>query len=180
MLAPATVEDCFYDIQRAFNLADKYQCPVIVLTDLVLGLSKQTVEIDDIDFERIAIDRGQLLTEEEVKEIAANGGTSGTPSPSRASRPGRCPGQEGGVHMAISYEHDEEGEEDETPCTGSRRPKSGSARCRPLIPRSSACARAATPRPISCSSAGALPSASIDEARRGRMAEGRCRSATCT
>lgn len=115
VLAPATVEDCFYDIQRAFNLADKYQCPVIVLTDLVLGLSKQTVDIDDIDFEKIAIDRGELLTEEQVKEIAANGGYKRYALTDSGISPRALPGQEGGVHMAISYEHTEEGHEDETP-----------------------------------------------------------------
>lgn len=115
VLAPATVEDCFYDIQRAFNLADKYQCPVIVLTDLALGLSKQTVEIDDIDFEKIAIDRGELLTEEQVKAIAANGGYKRYALTESGISPRALPGQEGGVHIAISYEHTEEGYEDETP-----------------------------------------------------------------
>src|SRR5690606_6625862 len=42
VLAPGTVEECFYDLQRAFNLADQYQVPVILLLDLSLGLSKQT------------------------------------------------------------------------------------------------------------------------------------------
>ncbi|HLS90779.1 MAG TPA: 2-oxoacid:acceptor oxidoreductase subunit alpha [Limnochordia bacterium] len=115
VLAPATVEDCFYDIQRAFNLADKYQCPVIVLTDLALGLSKQSVDVDDIDFERIPIDRGELLTEEQVKEIAANGGYKRYAITESGISPRALPGQEGGVHIAISYEHTEEGHEDETP-----------------------------------------------------------------
>ena len=29
---------------EAFNLAEQYQCPVIVLSDLQLSLGKQTVE----------------------------------------------------------------------------------------------------------------------------------------
>ena len=33
LLAPGNLEDAFYLTQRAFNLADKYQIPVIVLTD---------------------------------------------------------------------------------------------------------------------------------------------------
>jgi len=115
VLAPATVEDCFYDIQRAFNLADKYQCPVIVLTDLAVGLSKQSVDLDDIDFERIPIDRGELLTEEQVKAIAANGGYKRYALTESGISPRALPGQEGGVHIAISYEHTEEGHEDEMP-----------------------------------------------------------------
>lgn len=115
VLAPATVEDCFYDIQRAFNLADRYQCPVIVLTDLVLGLSKQTIEVDDLDFELIGIDRGEILTEEQVREIAKNGGYKRYALTESGISPRALPGQEGGVHIAISYEHNEHGHENEYP-----------------------------------------------------------------
>ena len=116
VLAPATVEDCFYDIQRAFNLADKYQCPVIVLSDLVLGLSKQTVEIDDLDFERIQIDRGAMLTQEELNKIIAEQGEYKRYQLTESGiSPRALPGQEGGIHIAISYEHDEKGLEDEYP-----------------------------------------------------------------
>ena len=34
VLAPGTVEQCFEAGFRAFNLAEKYQTPVIILTDL--------------------------------------------------------------------------------------------------------------------------------------------------
>ena len=36
VMAPSTVEEAFYDAAEAFNLADEYQCPVIILTDLQL------------------------------------------------------------------------------------------------------------------------------------------------
>ncbi|MEA2070358.1 MAG: 2-oxoacid:acceptor oxidoreductase subunit alpha, partial [Asgard group archaeon] len=36
ILAPGTLEEAFYLTQKAFNLADKYQVPVIVLTDQFL------------------------------------------------------------------------------------------------------------------------------------------------
>lgn len=38
---------------EAFNLAEQYQCPVIVLSDLQLSLGKQTVE--KLDYNRIEI-----------------------------------------------------------------------------------------------------------------------------
>ncbi|HET7658188.1 MAG TPA: 2-oxoacid:acceptor oxidoreductase subunit alpha, partial [Bacillales bacterium] len=38
VMAPSTVEEAFYDAAEAFNLADKYQCPVILLSDLQLSL----------------------------------------------------------------------------------------------------------------------------------------------
>lgn len=115
VLAPATVEDCFYDIQRAFNLADTYQCPVIVLTDLVLGLSKQTIDVDDLDFEKIGIDRGALLSQDEVTTIAQNGGYKRYALTESGISPRAIPGQEDGIHIALSYEHNEEGHEDEYP-----------------------------------------------------------------
>src|SRR5690606_12797452 len=115
VLAPATVEDCFYDIQRAFNLADRYQCPVIVLTDLSLGLSKQTVEPEDIDFERIPIDRGAMLSQAELDEITANVQSKRDSLTRAGVSPCARPGQRGGAHVTISYEHAEEGYEDEAP-----------------------------------------------------------------
>ncbi|MGE5589137.1 MAG: 2-oxoacid:acceptor oxidoreductase subunit alpha [Bacillota bacterium] len=113
VLAPSTVEDAFYDMQRAFNLADKYQVPVIVLVDLVLGLSKQTVNVEDIDFERIAIDRGKLLTtKEEVDAVVSRlGAYKRYELTDDGVSPRALPGLEDAVHMVLSYEHDEEGNE---------------------------------------------------------------------
>ena len=62
VLAPSTIEECFYDTIEAFNLAEKYQVPVILATDLQLSLGKQTSEV--FDFDKIAIDRGKLVKEE--------------------------------------------------------------------------------------------------------------------
>ena len=44
ILAPQTVEDAFYQTQRAFNLADKYQVPVIILTDQLLADTTQSID----------------------------------------------------------------------------------------------------------------------------------------
>jgi 2-oxoglutarate ferredoxin oxidoreductase subunit alpha len=63
VLAPSTVEDAFQVTVHAFNLAEKYQLPVVVLTDQHLASSYQTVAKFKLD--GVKIDRGQLLTEEE-------------------------------------------------------------------------------------------------------------------
>ena len=47
-LAPSSAEEAFYDTVLAFNLADRYQCPVFVMMDLSLSLNKQTVEELDL------------------------------------------------------------------------------------------------------------------------------------
>src|SRR5690606_12973979 len=56
VVAPSTAEEAFYDMAEAFNVAEEYQCPVIVLSDLQLSLGKQTVEPLDID--KVEIRRG--------------------------------------------------------------------------------------------------------------------------
>src|SRR3990170_1103370 len=48
--APGTVADCFEAGWRAFNLAEKYQCPVVVMTDAFLASSMRTLPMDAIDF----------------------------------------------------------------------------------------------------------------------------------
>jgi 2-oxoglutarate ferredoxin oxidoreductase subunit alpha len=42
VIAPGTVGECFDLTVRAFNLAEKYQCPVIVLTELDMGQNYRT------------------------------------------------------------------------------------------------------------------------------------------
>lgn len=61
VLAAASIEDCYYIVQEAFNLAEEYQTPVIVLSDLQFGMCKQSVPA--FDRNRIGIRRGKLVTE---------------------------------------------------------------------------------------------------------------------
>lgn len=61
ILAPGNVRQCFEAGYRAFNLADRYQTPVIILTDGFLATSLETVDRDDLPFDQVEIDRGQLL-----------------------------------------------------------------------------------------------------------------------
>jgi 2-oxoglutarate ferredoxin oxidoreductase subunit alpha len=65
VLAPATVEDCFWTTVKAFNLAEKYQVPVIILTDHHLGNSYSTVV--PFDLSKIIIDRGLLYSADDVE-----------------------------------------------------------------------------------------------------------------
>jgi 2-oxoglutarate ferredoxin oxidoreductase subunit alpha len=63
VLAPATIEDAFWVTVKAFNWADRYQLPVIILTDQHLASSHATV--DSLDLSRVAIDRGVLFSEKQ-------------------------------------------------------------------------------------------------------------------
>ena len=58
ILAPLTVEDAYYATIEAFNLAEKYQCPVIVASDLLLSEHIETV--DELS-SKVVIDRGHSL-----------------------------------------------------------------------------------------------------------------------
>jgi 2-oxoglutarate ferredoxin oxidoreductase subunit alpha len=63
VLAPATIEDAFWVTVNAFNWAEKYQLPVIILTDQHLASSHATV--DPLDLLQVNIDRGTLFSEKE-------------------------------------------------------------------------------------------------------------------
>ncbi len=65
VIALRNPEDAFYQTARAFNLADKYQIPVILLTDEYLADYKMTVK--PFDFSRITIER-YITNESEIED----------------------------------------------------------------------------------------------------------------
>src|SRR5271165_31968 len=102
VLAPGTVEDAFYLTVDAFNLAEKYQCPVFVLSEQAMCQSKAT--LPQLDLARVRVDRGKLLADPvvfgEYKRFAfSEDGVS----------PRVIPGLEGGMHLAAGSEHNEAG-----------------------------------------------------------------------
>jgi len=107
VLAPHTVEACFVAGWQAFNLAERYQTPVIVLSDHYLAVMTRTLEADAFDWDAVEIDRGELLTpaqldalEEEYKRF------KDTPS---GISPRALPGHPKAVYVSDSDEHDESG-----------------------------------------------------------------------
>jgi 2-oxoglutarate ferredoxin oxidoreductase subunit alpha len=107
VIAPATAEDCFYMTIDAFNYADKYQVPTIVLTDLALSMADQTVE--PFDYNRIAIDRGRFATEEELAATPAGGLFKRYQFAEDGVSPRVFPSQKGGIHHVTGVEHNEVG-----------------------------------------------------------------------
>jgi len=65
VIALRNPEDAFYQTARAFNLADKYQIPVILLTDEYLADYEMTVK--PFDFSRITIER-YITHESEIED----------------------------------------------------------------------------------------------------------------
>jgi len=107
VMAPGSIEEYFVCGWRAFNLAEKYQTPVIVLADELLASSVRTIEVDAIDFDGVVIDRGKLLTTEELdgltepykRHLFTDDGIS----------PRAIPGHPKAVYATASDEHDEFG-----------------------------------------------------------------------
>lgn len=106
VLVPNSIEDTFYDTVQAFNLADEYQCPVIILTDLVLGMGKQTVEPPD--YEKIFINRGKYLGDDVLPELNSNLFNRYLFTEDGIS-PRVIPGQKNGIHHVTGIEHKEDG-----------------------------------------------------------------------
>ena len=111
VLAPSSIEECFYDTIQAFNLAEQYQVPVILATDLQLSLGKQSCEA--LDYNLIQIERGNLLAEVEPSEDGSLFKRyEDTPT---GVSPRAIPGQKHGIHHVTGVEHDEIGRPSESP-----------------------------------------------------------------
>ncbi len=98
-----TAEDAFYQTARAFNLAEKYQIPVILMSDQILADSNTTYE--PFDFNKITIDR-YLATEEDITDERYKRYKLTESGISPRLIPGQVPGQ---VVLVDSDEHDEYG-----------------------------------------------------------------------
>jgi len=110
VVAPSTVEEAFYDMAEAFNVAEEYQCPVIFLSDLQLSLGKQTVE--PLDIEKVEIRRGKLVTDE-LPELEAKGYFKRYANSEEGVSPRVIPGVKYGIHHVTGVEHDETGKPSE-------------------------------------------------------------------
>lgn len=109
VLVPATISDCFYHLVEAFNLAEKYQCVVLVASDLFLGMSKQSVP--EFDFSKIKVERTGFISSQELTKLEPGGYKRYVLTDSGIS-PRSIPGQPNGLYTALSNEHDEQGKEE--------------------------------------------------------------------
>lgn len=65
IVASGDIEECFYDAAEVFNLAEKYQMPVIHLLDKGMANSSQTYPV--FDYSKVKIDRGLIVGEKELE-----------------------------------------------------------------------------------------------------------------
>jgi 2-oxoglutarate ferredoxin oxidoreductase subunit alpha len=90
-------------MEEAFNLAERWQLPVIVLSDLLLSEHNQTVDPERFDF-RFEIDRGRVVT-----GPPADGPFLRYRITEDGVSPRALPGTPGTVFLAGTDEHDEKG-----------------------------------------------------------------------
>jgi 2-oxoglutarate ferredoxin oxidoreductase subunit alpha len=105
LAAPLDIGDCFTLMAEIFNIADRFQCPGIVLCDLLLAEGRLSVDPKVLNF-RPHVDRGELITsngsdthEEYKRYLITESGVS----------PRVIPGVPGHTHVVSSDEHDENG-----------------------------------------------------------------------
>ncbi len=103
--APLNIGDCFTLMAEIFNVTDLFQCPGIVLCDLLLSEGRLSVDPKVLNF-KPAIDRGELITtngdlnhEEYLRYKFTESGVS----------PRAIPGLPGYTHTVASDEHEENG-----------------------------------------------------------------------
>jgi 2-oxoglutarate ferredoxin oxidoreductase subunit alpha len=65
VLASGDIKECFFDAAEVFNLAEKYQVPVIHLLDKAMANCSQTYPI--FDYASVKIDRGEIVGEKELE-----------------------------------------------------------------------------------------------------------------
>ena len=104
IIAPTDTADCFWTSVEAFNLAERYQLPVLIISDLLVSEHPETIEADALRHD-VSIERGELVTEW-PKENGPFKRFANTPS---GISPRALPGTENTEYVAATDEHDEYG-----------------------------------------------------------------------
>lgn len=113
VLAPGDPVEAFQTMADAFNLAERYQTVVIVLTDKYLGESSMTVPAASLflSLSRLSLDRGAVLTQEELLKQQNYQRYEMTDT---GISPRSFPGMQKGIFVANSDEHEYHGLVDES------------------------------------------------------------------
>ena len=110
VVAPTTVAECFWKTVEAFNLAEKYQIPVFLVSDLALAVTEQTFPPEAFDMDEVTVERGKVVDEREVDTWLDDKGRFQPHFPvADGVSPRAFPGTTDGAHMTTGLEHDELG-----------------------------------------------------------------------
>lgn len=103
VLAPGDAEEAYSLTRLAFEMADKYQIPVFVLTDKYLNESQWSLPVSILE-KPVVIDRGKLVLGDTGKADGEFQRYDPTVPDGVSLR--SVPGTKNGVYYANSYEHD--------------------------------------------------------------------------
>jgi 2-oxoglutarate ferredoxin oxidoreductase subunit alpha len=105
VLAPGDVEEMIDLTTKAFNLADTYQTPVFVMSDMYLSESHKSIDKKTVEnlIKNYKINRGKIITNSNEKKYLRYKITSDGISPMI------IPGFSKNYFQANSYEHEEDG-----------------------------------------------------------------------
>jgi len=107
IVAPTNIVDCFKLVPTVFNLVDKFQCPGIILSDLLLSEGRSSIDPAELDF-NVPIDRGDVIGLD-GEGPPVNGGFKRYRVTETGISPRALPGTPGYVHVVATDEHDEDG-----------------------------------------------------------------------
>jgi len=71
VLIPGSAEECFEFGWRSFDVAERFQAPVFVLSDIDLGMNPWVT--DPFDYPDVAMDRGKVLSAEDLDRLGSWG-----------------------------------------------------------------------------------------------------------
>ncbi len=116
IVAPTTITDAFHTVPELFNLVDKFQCPGIILSDLLLSEGTASIPVEELKW-NVKIDRGDLILHNGNghKHVAnsSSGAIDGTylryKNTESGISPRVVPGVPGHIHVVATDEHDEDG-----------------------------------------------------------------------
>ena len=116
IVAPSSQLDLFKTIPELFNLVDKFQCPGLVLADLLISEGTCSVDPAELKFDQ-KIERGDLILKTNGNgngEVAVGSGYNDNAywrykNTESGISPRAVPGVPGHIFIAASDEHDEDG-----------------------------------------------------------------------
>ncbi|MDQ3098549.1 MAG: 2-oxoacid:acceptor oxidoreductase subunit alpha [bacterium] len=112
VIAPGDMDECYRSTQVALNMSEKYQIPVIVLSDK--WLAECHAVVSTFDPAAVRLERGKLILSDDqiasYNTITSDKGIYGRYLPSNDGvSPRTVPGVKDGVYLANSDEHEEHG-----------------------------------------------------------------------
>ncbi|MBU0527265.1 2-oxoacid:acceptor oxidoreductase subunit alpha [Candidatus Micrarchaeota archaeon] len=105
ILAPGDVEESFQLGAESFNWAEKYQLPVIIISDKFLG--ETFFSCERFDESKVKIERGKIV--DKLPKLEPNTRYKRYALSKDGVSPRVFPGTPNGMHVGTSYEHDESG-----------------------------------------------------------------------